>query len=502
MKNKSIFPLCLLSQNRRCLMVGGGKVALRKIKLLLDCDAAVTVVSPEVRDELNELVEERRVLHIPREFEPGDVSGAVLVFAATNIKPVNRRVLECCHDQNVLCCCVDGNWTDGDFVTPAIFRKDELIISVSTGGRSCRRSRLIKENLSRHVEMVETADLIVMGASHHEMSIDEREPYHLVGQKMERVGRMLMMVWGIHEFALLNTCNRVELIAVATRDQAINEVLEHIMGFDHLELVQYYFKRGFEAFCHLTMVSAGLYSQTPGEYHIVAQLKEALDNAVKAGWAAGMLQEWFGSSLHISKHIRTEIDPKLQDFEIEDLSLGYLMDCDPGFEGKRVMVIGAGIVGHGIVDRLCKRGIACEWCYHRRRPELDETMGDLVRLGSFNMIRERLPDMDVILCATGASGHVLHQGHAPFFDQEKNVVIVDLAMPRNVAPELNNLSSGLNVVDLDDLKHWYRREQIDVPALMRTGRKAVHEHRDMYEKIIQSFQGRNENQQSGLGPDA
>jgi len=55
-------------------------------------------------------------------------------------------------------------------------------------GRSCRQARLVKENLHRHIETLETADLLVLGMSHEQLSVQEREPYHLVGGELDRVG--------------------------------------------------------------------------------------------------------------------------------------------------------------------------------------------------------------------------------------------------------------------------------------------------------------------------
>ena len=70
-------------------------------------------------------------------------------------------------------------------------------------------------------------------------------------------------------------------------------------------------------------------------------------------------------------------------------------------------------------------------------------------------------------------------------------IVVDLAMPRNVAPELNGLAGSIRVVDLDDLKHWYRREVADMARIFEVSKEIVQQHKEMYEKLTQSFQGRN-----------
>ena len=117
----------LFLAGRPCLVVGGGKIAFRKIQLLLAAEARITVVSPEVCEDLNVLIESGRVSHIARRFEDADVDGTMLVYAATNSRGANRSVLESSRAKNVLCCCVDGNWKDSDFTTPAITKQSTKI---------------------------------------------------------------------------------------------------------------------------------------------------------------------------------------------------------------------------------------------------------------------------------------------------------------------------------------------------------------------------------------
>ena len=145
---RPVLPASLLVEGRPCLIVGGGKIAARKAGHLLDAGAKVTIVSPEVTDRIAQLTESESVQHLSRDFADPDVDGMYLVFAATDDEAVNRRVIKSCRQKNVLCSAIDSNWTDGDFVTPAICRKKGLIVSVSTGGRSCRRARLIKERIA------------------------------------------------------------------------------------------------------------------------------------------------------------------------------------------------------------------------------------------------------------------------------------------------------------------------------------------------------------------
>ncbi len=485
------FPINLFLPDRRCLVVGGGKVALRKIQLLLDAGAAVAVVSPEVCGELQALIEQKQVAHTVRRFEDTDVEGAMLVYAATNSRGANRQVLDGCRERNILCCCVDGNWANGDFTTPAITRHKQLTLSVSSAGKDCRQSKMVKNSLSRHLEMMEAAHLVVVGTDHNHMTVEEREPFHLTGPRFEQAGFMIMQLWGIHEFMVLNTCNRVEVIAVVSEETARNGILRHIMGFTHFKEDKFYLKTGKEAFEHLCLVTAGMLSQTPGENHITAQMKDALETAKERGWAGNMTQEWISTALHVSKAIKNMVSPLLHSYEIEGLSLRYLESQQQLDQNTTLMVLGSGMIGQGLVTDSVPKVGKIIWCYHVNQPEISSDWKDTVELCTFNDMKNRITDADIIVCAADAPGHLLHLGHAPFFNQERTVTVIDLGMPRNVDPELDELSSDISVVDLDGLKYWYRRELTDMNQILSSSRAIIAEQDVLYEKITSSFKGGN-----------
>jgi glutamyl-tRNA reductase len=486
LKQTKAMPVSLLLADRHCLVVGGGKIALRKAGHLLDSNAQVTVVCPE----LCEAFPVELVQHVARSFKPDDVDGMAVVFAATNDRYVNRQILDACRERNVLCSCVDGNWAQSDFTTPAIARHGNLTLTVSTGGQSCRQAKLVKDSLAKHLETIETVELVVVGTDHHHLSLGEREPFHLAGHRQERIGFMLMQLWGVHEFMILNTCNRVEVIAVVSRETAHNGILRHILGFDRLKEGQFYLHRGLQAYEHLNLVTSGMLSQTPGETHISAQFKLSYDIAKKAGWAGNLMQEWVSSFLHVSKHIQTEIVPTLQTEEIEGLALHYLDAHIPDLSKRTLLMLGAGMVGQGFVRDALQRVGKIIWCYHKNKPDVPAGW-DHVELCTFNDIKDRIGEADIIISATEAPGHVLHSGHAPFFDQEKQLTLIDLGMPRNIDPALTSLSTELSLIDLDDLKNWHRRLSVDLNETLNQCRSIIGEHQEQYERISNSFQSRN-----------
>jgi len=489
-----VFPVAMLSGNRPCLVVGGGKIATRKTGLLLESGAKITVVAPKIAPELKQMAAVGKIVCLERNFKDADLDGIFMVFAATNDRKTNKKILQLCESRSTMACSVDSNWGDGDFVTPAILRHDGLTIAVSTGGKSCRRAKLIKESLNRHIDMVKTSELMVMGISHESMSVEEREPYHLLGDRLQKVGEMIMHVWGVHEFVLLNTCNRVELLAVVAKSSVNTGILEKLLDFHNLPSEKYYLKFDYEAFEHLATLCAGLYSQSPGEKHIVSQVKEALSISVEHGWSGGILNSWVSTGLHISKHIRQMFEPQLKHIEIEELAMQYLHAQFLELSKRSVMVIGTGVIGQGIVRECLATGAKCVWCYHNNKPQIPDAWQNSVQVISFADIATFLPKVSIVICAASGEEYILQQWHIEQNkeDIQNNLIIIDLAMPRNVDPKIIELLSTISIVDLDSLKRWHRQNVVDLSQILEQSKQIVKEHFSNYEQIVESFQGRNQ----------
>ena len=300
---------------------------------------------------------------------------------------------------------------------------------------------------------------------------------------------MIAQVWGVHEFMLLNTCNRIEMHAIVNDGATIAPVLARLLDLDHLAPEEYYIRHGFAAFAHLAAVSAGLHSQTPGEYHIVAQVKEALARGTQAGWSRAMMQEWVAHALHVSREIRVAATPLLRPIETEDVCVQYLEATCPPLGARRPLVLGAGTVGLGVAERLLRQAPELDLCYHLRRPELPGSWRARVRLGTFDDLRARLADTDVVICATDSPHYVLVPEHAAFLGAPRPVWIVDLTTPRNVDPALQAARTDLQVADLETLKAWHGGRHIDRPRLLELGGRMVDGHAGLYAKLRASFRG-------------
>ena len=139
-------PINLDVRDKPVVVVGGGAVAARKCSALIDAGARVTVVAQDLDGSLGEMCEKEEVFHLAREFAPGDLAGAFLVFAATDNPYVNRAVAEEAKARAILSDIADAPGL-GSFTLPAVMRRGALQIAVSTGGASPALARQVRAEL-------------------------------------------------------------------------------------------------------------------------------------------------------------------------------------------------------------------------------------------------------------------------------------------------------------------------------------------------------------------
>ena len=144
----SYFPVSLDLAGRSCIVIGGGKVAERKVRSLTACAAQVKIISPELTPGLLELYNDGSLAWEKRAYQEGDLSGAFLVMAATDDADVQAMVhLEA--EQKGLLLNVADVPGQCNFILPATVRQGDLTISVSTGGRSPALASCLRQELEK-----------------------------------------------------------------------------------------------------------------------------------------------------------------------------------------------------------------------------------------------------------------------------------------------------------------------------------------------------------------
>jgi precorrin-2 dehydrogenase/sirohydrochlorin ferrochelatase len=157
------YPVNLDVRNRDCLVVGGGSVAERKVKTLLECEARVKVVTTLATRGLQVLASEGRIDLRMRGYEDSDPEGNFLVIGATDSEGVNEKIGKDAAERGVLCNIVDRP-AACSFVLPAIVRQGDLLIAISTSNKSPALARRIRQTLEKEFGPEYAVLLNLMGA--------------------------------------------------------------------------------------------------------------------------------------------------------------------------------------------------------------------------------------------------------------------------------------------------------------------------------------------------
>jgi len=139
-------PIFMRIKGARCVVIGGGEVATRKVTMLLKADAAVEVISPEICDALKEQVLAGEIRHIQATFDVGQLAGATLVIAATDDEAVNTVVSDAAKAQNIPVNVVDAP-SLCTFTMPSIVDRSPVVIAISSNGAAPVLARLIRAKL-------------------------------------------------------------------------------------------------------------------------------------------------------------------------------------------------------------------------------------------------------------------------------------------------------------------------------------------------------------------
>ncbi|MGB5157823.1 precorrin-2 dehydrogenase/sirohydrochlorin ferrochelatase family protein [Desulfobacterium sp. N47] len=169
------YPVNLDIKNRQCLVVGGGDVGTRKVITLLECSAFVTVVSPVVSSKLLNLAETGSLTLKKRYYTESDLCGMFLVICATDNEMLNKQVSEDAGKLNMLCNVADRPEAC-NFILPAIVKRGDLTIAVSTSGNSPAFAKKIRKDLEKQYGDEYAQFLKLMGAIRKKLLSTKHEP--------------------------------------------------------------------------------------------------------------------------------------------------------------------------------------------------------------------------------------------------------------------------------------------------------------------------------------
>lgn len=262
----------------------------------------------------------------------------------------------------------------------------------------------------------------------------------------------------VAEVMLVSTCNRLEVLADITRFHgAVTDVSTRLAKHSgvHLDELTNHLYVHFEesAVAHLFAVTAGLDSMVVGEQQISGQVRQALRDSQEAGNAGRSLNELAQNALRVGKRVHTETGIDRHGASVVSVALDELETKNGPIEGTSALVIGAGSMSSLALQTLKSRG--CDQiAVASRSPESRRKAAELVGATQVEMaaVNDLLADVDIVLSATGATGIVLATSQVEGANtlRTKPLVVVDLALPHDTDPEINDLP-GVTRIDLAGL---------------------------------------------------
>jgi precorrin-2 dehydrogenase/sirohydrochlorin ferrochelatase len=169
------YPVNLAIKDKQCLVVGGGSVASRKAKTLLECEAFVTVVSPDFTQDLLNLEQISKINLIQRPYQTSDLENKFLVIGATNNEVLNRQVNADAEQRNMLCNIADVP-DICNFILPAIIRRGDLCLAISTSGKSPAFAKKLRKDLEKAFGDEYALFLNLMGEIRKKLLAEEHAP--------------------------------------------------------------------------------------------------------------------------------------------------------------------------------------------------------------------------------------------------------------------------------------------------------------------------------------
>ncbi len=303
--------------------------------------------------------------------------------------------------------------------------------------------------------------LLLLGVNHKTAPIELREKVAFAREQLADTARSLLEVAGVREAMILSTCNRVEMLAVVDSIEVdIAAFLERNRSIDRQSLRPHLYQyRDAEAVRHLFRVAASLDSMVVGEPQILGQVKEAYSIAREAGTVSTQLDPLLQSAFAAAKKVRSETEIGSSSVSIASVAVDLAKRIFGSLQGKAVFLVGAGKMSELAARHLIQHGAGTILVTNRTQPRAVEMASHFLgatspRVIPWTEMRQAASQADIIITSTGAPEPIFRpaDGQA-FLHRRKNrpMFFIDIAVPRDVDPELNRLE-GIFLYDIDDLQ--------------------------------------------------
>jgi glutamyl-tRNA reductase len=297
----------------------------------------------------------------------------------------------------------------------------------------------------------------LIGVNHNSAPVEMRERLAIPESRLPDACRDLTAHPGIEEGMVISTCNRVELVTHTTNGAAdLRSFLrEHFqVTADELNPHLYEYREK-DAVRHVFRVASSLDSMVVGEAQILGQVKEAYATARAVGAVRAQLEQLFTRAFAVAKRVRTETAVGSSSVSIASVAVELAKKIFGTLNGKTVFIVGAGKMSELAARHLMAHGCAAIFVsnrtYDRAVSLAHRFNGQAIK---FDDLYDTCDRADIVITSTGSPHAIFRREHGEqFLARRKNrpMFFIDIAVPRDVAPEMGKLD-GIFIYDIDDLQ--------------------------------------------------
>jgi len=300
-------------------------------------------------------------------------------------------------------------------------------------------------------------NFFVIGVNHRTAPVEVRERFAIPEARLAEATQQLANFPGVEEAMIVSTCNRVELIARAKDANCdLYGFVRDYYGFKPGEFENYTFEyRHIEAVKHVFRVASSLDSMVVGESQILGQVKEAYAVARAIGTVNSQLDMLLTRAFAVAKKVRNETQVANSSVSVASVAVELAEKIFGTLQGKAVYLVGAGKMCELAARHLIAHGASKIYVgnrtYERAAALAHKFNGEAI---PFERLYETVWKADIVISSTGAPHTIFRKEHGEkFLSQRRNkpMFFIDIAVPRDVDPRLNDLD-GIFVYDVDDLQ--------------------------------------------------
>jgi glutamyl-tRNA reductase len=302
--------------------------------------------------------------------------------------------------------------------------------------------------------------LLVLGLSHRTAPVEQREKASLAEPAARSVLGVLLGDPAITEAAVLSTCNRTELFAVVADPARAEATLSKAL-IDHSRITEdelaeaRYVHLQHLAARHLFRVAASLESMVLGESEIQGQVRAARDLAREAGTLGPLLDRTFTQALATGRRVRSQTRVAAGAVSVSSVAVDLARNAIGDLRDRRALLVGAGRAAEATARALLGQGLA-EIVVSNRTPATASRLAGRFggRAAGLESLAHDLAAVDVVISSTDAARTILDADsltHALHSERRRPLVLIDIAVPRDVDPRVAKLP-GVRLHNIDDLK--------------------------------------------------